>query len=569
MNALSMKSADTLWKRPLFPSLSMAELMGPAAAQPKSPQSPAQSFVMPGSQDEFEVSASSHSRGSVRLEPPARGDVYEHIEKLFGKNSVEMPDRGPGDKHIRVVNDPRVGKAFEFRLNRDKDRDPLGHSGRQRAEIKVGPHAPDRLRASKGESFSYKWKFKLDDDMQVSNSFTHFFQLKGSGGPNDSMPLVTISGKKTSQGDKLQVNYSGDGGKGEVLAQADLSKLKGQWIEAEVFVDHSKKGQLRMDLKTLDGKPVLKVNESNLDMIRDLKEVRPKWGFYRSLANKEQLKPGDTTVSFADFTVTPRGKGGQAPVVDKPTGGSGHPSAAKFPPGVMQMLGKQTGIDNPEVWDNILKLTNKSEQNNLRWDKYYNYAEKLDYDGHMRGVTASIWGFTTRHGNQDGDAIPLFKEYERLGGKVDLMALKNKDSALIKTIRGMESDPIWKKAVWNRFSQTYIADTMKTLRERGFDKPSPLTVAALLDCALNQGSTGNKGMFWCVDKVPSHIRNEKEFLARFLDVREKVAGTNQFNSPPINGKNRVNQYRELLERRATSLVNSDAAIKDVTSWVMR
>jgi len=567
MNAVSMKPANTPWKSPLFPSLSMAELLGPAA-QPRSLQAPEQSFVVPGTWDEFEAPAArSHSSGSVHLNPPASGDVYAHIEKLFGKNSVEMPDRGPWDKHIKVVNDPRVGKAFEFRLNRDKDKDPLGHSGRQRAEIKVGPHAPDRLKATQGESFSYKWKFKLDDDMRVSKSFTHFFQLKGSGGPDDSMPLVTISGKKTSGGDKLQVNHS-DGGKGQVLAEADLSKLKGKWIEAEVFVNHSKNGQLRMNLKTLDGKSVLKVNESNIDMIRDVKEVRPKWGFYRSLADKEQLKPGDTTVRFADFSVTPHGKGGK-PVVDKPTGGSGHPSAAKFPSGVMRMLDKQTGIDNPEVWDNILKLTNKSEQDNLRWDKYYNYAEKLSYDAHMRGVTTSIWGFTTRHGEHDGDAIPLFKEYERLGGKEDLMALKNKDDKLIQTLRGMGNDPIWKKAVWNRFSQTYIADTMKTLRDRGFSKPSPLTVAALLDCALNQGSTGNKGMFWCVDKVPSHIRNEKEFLARFLDEREKVVGTNGFNSPPINGKNRVNQYRELLKKGAMSLVNSDGLIKNATDWVMK
>jgi hypothetical protein len=528
------------------------------------------------------------AQGSVRLVPRKGGDVYKDIEKLFGKNSVEVPDRGPSDRHIKVVDDPQVGPAFEFRLNRDKDKDPLGHAGRQRAEIKVGPHAPDRLKASKGESFTYKWRFKLDDQMQVSRSFTHFFQLKGAGG-NDSMPLVTISGQKTRDGDKLQVRYSKDGGPGEVLSQHDLSSLRGKWLEATVTVDHSKNGKLKMDVRTLDGKPVLNVDRSNIDMIRDSDFVRPKWGFYRSLEDKENLKPGDTTVRFADISVTPRGKGGRTaaadgyepsrpseprpggkdPVDEVSSGDARHASASKFPSGVLQKLGKQTGIKNPEVWDNILKLTNKSEQNNLRWQDYYNYAESLDYDSHKRGLTVSIWGFTTKHGKQDGDAIPLFRKYKALGGKVDLLALKDNDSALKKAIKGLGNDPVWKKAVWEQFSETYIEDTMKILRKRGFSNPSPLTVAALLDCALNQGSTGDKGMFWCVDKVPSHIKNEKKFLAEFLDVREKVAGTNEYNYPPINGKNRVNQYRELLEKGATSLVNSDALIKDVTSWVMR
>jgi hypothetical protein len=588
MQTFSVKSPDTMWmwksaqREALLPSEPprAREAGEPGAGGLSQRSSPRDGFE--------EARRPAAARGSVRLEPKKGGDVYKDIEKLFGKNSVEVPDRGPSDRHIKVVEDRRVGTAFEFRLNRERDKDPLGHPDRQRCEIKVGPHAPDRLKATKGESFTYKWRFKLDDPMQVSRSFTHFFQLKGAGG-NDSMPLVTLSGQKTGDGDKLQVRYSKDGGRGEVLSEHDLSSVRGKWLEATVTVDHSKNGKLKMDVRTLDGnKPVLSVNRSNIDMIRDCDFVRPKWGFYRSLSDKENLKPGDTTVRFADFTVTPHGKGGRPAGADgyepdRPSrprpggkdpvdGGSSdarHPSASKFPSGVLDKLGKQTGIKNPEVWDNILKLTNKSEQDNLRWQDYYNYAEALDYDSHKRGLTVSIWGFTTKHGKQDGDAIPLFREYEALGGKVDLLRLKDNDAALKKAIKGLDDDPIWKKAVWQRFSKTYIADTMKALRERGFSNPSPLTVAALLDCALNQGSTGNKGMFWCVDKVPSHIKNEKKFLAEFLDVREKVAGTDQFNSPPINGKRRVNQYRELLERGATSLVNSDALIKDVTSWVMR
>ena len=56
------------------------------------------------------------------------------------------------------------------------------NSDRQRNEIKTYDKSPDNLLGVEGEEVVYKWKFKLDADMQLSSSFTHVHQLKSVGG---------------------------------------------------------------------------------------------------------------------------------------------------------------------------------------------------------------------------------------------------------------------------------------------------------------------------------------------------------------------------------------------------
>jgi hypothetical protein len=50
----------------------------------------------------------------------------------------------------------------------------------------------------------------------------------------------------------------------------------------------------------------------------------------------------------------------------------------------------------------------------------------------------------------------------------------------------------------------------------------------------------DKGTAWVFSKIGTKFTSEKDFLTKFLDKRETVAGTSEFNDPPINGKNRVN-----------------------------
>ena len=217
-----------------------------------------------------------------------------------------------------------------------------------------------------------------------------------------------------------------------------------------------------------------------------------------------------------------------------------------------------------------MALSCKPEQNSLRWWEFYGYAEALDYDQNIRGVTIGFAGFTTRDGNQPGDASGLFAAYQRRGGQDLRPLLKNKKpTALIAVVQKLADDPRWRAAQWERFTATYVTDTAILLKERGFPHPSTLTIAAVLDCAFNQGSDGEAGMRWVAKRVPESLRDERAFLQRFLAERAKVAGTRAFNSPPINGINRVKQYQELLKANELDLKNCDALIKRVTSWEMK
>jgi hypothetical protein len=63
--------------------------------------------------------------------------------------------------------------------------------------------------------------------------------------------------------------------------------------------------------------------------------------------------------------------------------------------------------------------------------------------------------------------------------------------------------------------------------------------------------------------------NELTFMTKFSDIREKVAGTDDFNSPPINGKNRTLMWLELYQDKANTLIGVDSDITKVTSWTMQ
>ena len=164
--------------------------------------------------------------------------------------------------------------------------------------------------------------------------------------------------------------------------------------------------------------------------------------------------------------------------------------------------------------------------------------------------------------------MALFDEYHRRGGK-DLRPLANNPQRLISTIHTLADDPRWQAAQWQRFIATYVTDTALTLQKRGFPRPYALTLGAVLDCAFNQGSDGEAGMRWVVEKVPHTLTEEKAFLACFLRERAAVAGTHAFNSPPINGVHRVQQYQDLLAANALDLKHCDALIKRVTRWELQ
>lgn len=263
-----------------------------------------------------------------------------------------------------------------------------------------------------------------------------------------------------------------------------------------------------------------------------------------------------------------------------------------LPPEILSLLHKATGLDNAEAWRNIWLLISKSEHDNddpartfvtSKGEDVFTYAAGLSYDAKDRGVTMGLVGWTTAYDGKDaqGDAMELFKIYASLGGE-NLAPLakgcctsKDTREKLISKIKSLAKDPAWVQAQWQQLVSdsddgAYIFHTMKAWRHIGVPKPSALAIATVLDASLNMGSYGKDG--GCENLVKLAVRgDENKSLEKYNAWRRKVAGTNDYNSPPINGKNRADMFEKLRKAKVYTLVGPDAtkALKDALSWTMK
>lgn len=233
------------------------------------------------------------------------------IEDAFGLRALEVGDVGGhfdiDFKHIKQETDRDVGDHFVFYMHLDADHDPTDAAvtDRQRCEIKT---TNESLRGLENDTFSFSWRFKIDGLMQVSKKFTHLFQLKSVGG-DESHPIVTLTGVKASPHDILEVRWSpssceNDPERDTRFGQTDWSQLRDEWLEVTCRAKFSKDGFLDFELKRRANQEVLLCFiESNRSLWRDGQFVRPKWGIYRSLDDRQNLREIET-VRFANFSIT-------------------------------------------------------------------------------------------------------------------------------------------------------------------------------------------------------------------------------------------------------------------------
>ena len=260
-------------------------------------------------------------------------------------------------------------------------------------------------------------------------------------------------------------------------------------------------------------------------------------------------------------------------------------------PQVLEILEKATGLGDKEAWANIWLLISKSEQDNtdlkgtfeIEGSKgsLFGYAGALSYDQHERGVTIGLVGWTTACDGKDGGGVApeLFKLYRTLGGD-DLMPFiagccksKEKCEKLIKKIHSIAGDPRWITAQWQQLVSSsddgaYIYHTAKAWKKVGVAKPSALALAAVIDTSLNQGNEGKFG--GCSNLIKVAVQgDETKTLKAYLEWKAKVAGTNEFNDPPSNGKARAGQFQALLKDECFSLTGCAKQIKKAISWEMK
>lgn len=257
-----------------------------------------------------------------------------------------------------------------------------------------------------------------------------------------------------------------------------------------------------------------------------------------------------------------------------------------FSPATLTFLQSKTGMD-AEQWNNIMRMVNKSEQDDPSfsgWVKYYGYCQNI---GDGRGITMSIQGATTGGPNDGGPDGPglflLFDKYSgasspsiagglsKAGVKASMsgqiLKINESDSAFCAKISALENNANWRAAVWESFYDNYIGYAVQQAKARNFN--DPIIIGAFADSALNQGATGSTGSLQDMLSKSGSSTNEKTFFTAFTTLREKVAGTQDFNSPAINGKNRALMWLNVYNDGGHTLIGVDSTITKVTSWTMQ
>ena len=223
------------------------------------------------------------------------GDV-RHISQIFDNNLQQ---------HVFAFD-----IHIDYALNGVKVTD--GNKGelvdRQRNEIKCMSDVPGTV-AQAGETITYKWKFRLPEGMRTTSEFCHVHQIKGMGSSDAvAHQVITLTCRSTSSGQQLQViNVPYEGAANVYLAQIDLSKVIGRWVQASETFTVGHHGNYRLTLAdAVTGDTILSVNKDDIEIWRETDDdstMRAKWGIYRSLganlALKGQLK--SERVLFADF----------------------------------------------------------------------------------------------------------------------------------------------------------------------------------------------------------------------------------------------------------------------------
>jgi len=244
--------------------------------------------------------------GQTTLSADGPGNTYSLITSVLapGHNPIETPDCNHvnfGD-HIDEIWDSILGEnVFRFHIHVTPDNDRCINFDRQRNEIKTYDKSPNNLKGTPGEIVEYSWLFKLESGFKSSSNFTHIHQLKSVGGSLASMPMYTLTTRKSSP-DRLELRYA-ETDTQVTLAQTPLLPITGQWIEAIETVQYGTAGSYSITLKAVSDSTTLfsYTNDSIINWRAGADFVRPKWGVYRSLINSQDLQ--DEQVRFTNFSI--------------------------------------------------------------------------------------------------------------------------------------------------------------------------------------------------------------------------------------------------------------------------
>ena len=243
---------------------------------------------------------------AIELNADGPGNTYDLITSVLapGFDPIEVPDCSHPDfgEHIDELFDNELNtNVFRFFIHTDPDNDRCINFDRQRNEIKTYDKSPDNLLGVENETVVYKWKFKLPAGFQSSPNFTHVHQLKSVGGSLESMPMYTLTTRKSSP-DRLELRYA-ETDTQVTLAQTELAPLIDVWLEVTETISYGVSGTYEITIKRVSDDSILfeYTNNSIVNWRPNADFVRPKWGIYRSLINAQDLR--NEALLFANFSI--------------------------------------------------------------------------------------------------------------------------------------------------------------------------------------------------------------------------------------------------------------------------
>ncbi|MEL0225877.1 MAG: hypothetical protein VW912_04300, partial [Flavobacteriaceae bacterium] len=178
------------------------------------------------------------------------GGTYDLITSKLapGYNPIETPDcnhEAFGDHIDEIYDQALEANVFRFNIHVTPDNDRCIKFDRQRNEIKTYNQSPENLLGRENETVTYSWKFKLPEGFQSSPKFTHLHQLKSVGGDYSSMPMYTLTTRKSSP-DRLELRYA-EVDQQITLKQTDLAPLINRWISVRETVLYRNNGSYTIE----------------------------------------------------------------------------------------------------------------------------------------------------------------------------------------------------------------------------------------------------------------------------------------------------------------------------------
>ena len=254
-----------------------------------------------------ETNQSTDLTEGVSLRADGETNTYDLITSVLapGYYPIEVPDCNHADfgDHIDQIFAEEINRyAFRFHIHVTPDNDRCIKFDRQRNEIKSYDKSPENLLGRENERVTYRWKFKLDEGFQSSSKFTHIHQLKSVGGNYESMPMYTLTTRKSSP-DRLELRY-GEIDSQITLIQTDLAPFINRWLSVTQTIEYGINGFYQIEISDVNTEEILfrYINENIVNWREGAEFVRPKWGIYRSIIYSEDLR--DEEILFADFNVS-------------------------------------------------------------------------------------------------------------------------------------------------------------------------------------------------------------------------------------------------------------------------